>query len=129
MRTELVYFDSEYQSRKGFLRGLAALCFLIIFSFLWYEMIQKPIPSGKKAWVAMTIIFVLIASAIGVQLPKDVKTAMVYGALLGLVVYGVSNGMLLLTQCSQSVPWAMAEIGRGVVSTTLTSFLVYKIFF
>lgn len=92
-------------------------------------MIQKPIPSGKKAWVAMTIIFVLIASAIGVQLPKDVKTAMVYGALLGLVVYGVSNGMLLLTQCSQSVPWAMAEIGRGVVSTTLTSFLVYKIFF
>ena len=129
MRIELTVFEDENQTKRGLLRALAAMCFLSVFSFLWYALIRKKLPTENKAWVGALIVFILLGTAIAIQFPTNSRTAVTYGAMLGLLVYGVANGMRLITDCSDTLPWAMAEIARGTVATTLTAFLVYRIFF
>ena len=129
MRIELTVFEDENQVKRGLLRALAAMCFISFFSFLWYALIRKQLPTENKAWVGVMIIFVLLGSAIAVQFPTDARTAIVYGFMLGLLVYGVSTGTRLLTDKNETLLWAGAEITRGTFATMMTAFLVYKIFF
>lgn len=129
MRIELTVFEDENQVKRGILRALAAMCFIAFFSFLWYSMIRKQLPIETNAWVGVMIIFILIGAAIAIQFPSNTKSAVSYGFMLGLLVYGVATGTRLLTDKNETLPWAMAEIARGTFATTMTAFLVYKIFF
>lgn len=128
MRVELTIFEDENQTKRGVLRALAAMCFIAVFSFGWYFLIGKSVPESNKSCIGIFIILLLLGSAIAVQFPTNSRTAVTYGALLGLLVYGVANGMLLMSN-GMSVPWALADIGRGMLTTSMTAFLVYKIFF
>jgi 4-amino-4-deoxy-L-arabinose transferase-like glycosyltransferase len=132
MRIELTVFEDENQTKRGLLRALASMCFIAIFSFLWFALIKKQLPKDNKAWIGAIMVFVLLGTAIAIQFPNNSKTAVTYGAILGLLVYGVANGMLLVTSgtCPTLTPvWVATEIARGTVATALTAFLVYRIFF
>ena len=129
MRVELNILEDETQTNRGVLRALGAMCFMALFSFLWYELTRRHIPTGGRAWVGIIMVFILVGSAIAVQFPTDAKSAVGYGALVGLFAYGVGSGMLLINNCNESLSWALADVTRGVVSTALTAFLVYKVFY
>lgn len=128
MRIELTFLEDENQNKRFILRALASMCIISLFSFLWYSMIGKQIPTEKNTWVGIFIIFLLLGSAIAIQLPENSKTSITYGFMLGLLVYGIGNSMLFLSNCS-TLSWSLIEMIRGTISTTLTAFLVYKIFF
>ena len=79
MKANLVFFDTIEESKKGFIRSLAAFTVLMIYDFLYY----------KKINIKLIITWLLLCSAIGVMLPKNTTQAAVLGFLIGTTVYGI----------------------------------------
>jgi uncharacterized membrane protein len=96
MKTELIFFDSLESSKQGTLRGLIAIITLISLDLIWFQIakllkIYTDVHTKKMNYISAFLSWLLICSAISVQLPKTLTEAMTYGMLVGLVVYGVWN--------------------------------------
>lgn len=137
MRSEIVFFDTAYQSKKGFFRGVAALGALLSLSYLWYGVVASDVYSPhidggipkNRPLISTIVLSLLISSAIAVQLPKYAATAILYGALMGLVIYGCMNAGILMVHAKWSPGIALLDTMWGVCSSSAVAFLVYKIFF
>jgi len=94
MKSTIVYFDSITESKYGFLRGLIAfigLIIFIIFLYLFDTFIlnnkHNLSPKNITKIIIFSIIFsLLICSAIGVFITKNIYGAWLYGTLIGFVV-------------------------------------------
>lgn len=134
MRTELVFFDTTYETKRGTLRAITAMGFFIMLWFLWYGITMENFYKDKidrtqntNWWIGSLLTLVVLITAIGVQLPKDAKTALFYGALIGTVVYGFLNGVLLMTNNRWTQTTALIDFSYGIISTTIVAFMVYKL--
>lgn len=120
MRTELVFFDTSHQGRLGTLRGAVALAVML----LWVPIHLQLYPETSSA-LRMLIALFLIISAIGVQLPQNGEQAAVYGALVGLVVFGCS---LTLQGNSGTPMWKDAlYVGSSSGVTALAAYVTYRV--
>ena len=128
MRTELVFFDDTHESANGTLRGFIAACVIVPITALWYGLIRQKIwkPSEDykptaKIIISTALVYLLLVSAIGVQVPNTVSNAAVYGALVGLVVFGCMS--LVSVMVIKGYDWwkVLADTAVGVVSCSLAS--------
>ena len=78
MRVELIFVDTKEQTKRGFLRGFVALA-LAIIPLHWLL---------GGAWWRALIVAVLLSSALAVAHPLTLAVAAMYGALVGLVLFG-----------------------------------------
>ena len=129
MKTQLIFFDNIEESRKGTLRGLVAITVLIILDMLWFKIMDySPIVTKKFNYISAIFTYLLLCSAIGVQQPNSLNEAMVYGALVGFVIYGVFNG----TSYSISKNWtfkiAVLDTIWGMFVMSAAATVVYYIF-
>ena len=81
----IVYFGSLADSKKGLQRTLVAFFVLWAIMFFLYKSKAQNTSIVKLAIASFAIALVLV-SALGVQLPKSLKEAALYGALVGFVV-------------------------------------------
>lgn len=132
MKSDIVFFDSIKNSKRGTLRGAVILPFLLVFSALWYLVIMKDIYNKHIDDVNMTrritgviVISFLIISALGIHNPDTERKAIFFGGLLGLILYGSWNSVLLMT--SQKWPFGLAliDVTWGVISTAVLSWILY----
>lgn len=122
MYSSIVFFDNVHESWKGTKRGFVAFIFIIFFWYLWYKIIMKNFYKPKKHFNTYLLMSsLLLCSAIAVQLPKTGYEAVVYGGLLGLVVYGFSN----FTSKNTSNTKVLVDTVYGMVSTSMVSYLVF----
>jgi len=87
MKTQLIFFDKFENSANGVVRGLIAFISLVIFDIIRFS-ITNNTPNNIYA---MALVYLIICSAIAVQLPKTYAETLVYGLLVGFVVYSVLN--------------------------------------
>jgi uncharacterized membrane protein len=129
MKTQLIFFDNIEESKKGTLRGLVAITVLIILDLIWFKVMDySPIITKKFNYFSAIFTYILLCSAIGVQQPNSVEEAIVYGALLGFVIYGVFNGTSYSLNKNWTVKIAVLDTiwGMCVMSTAAT--VVYYVF-
>jgi len=72
--------------------------------------------------------WLLLASAISVQLPKSFNESIVYGALVGFVVYGIFNlvNYSMLKQWSISI--VLMDTIWGVLNCSFAAGLIYLLY-
>ena len=131
MKTTLIYFDSWEESKKGTLRGLVAIISLILCDLVWFQILDYKKEGGVTKnfnYLSAFLSWLLICSAIGVQLPQKYKEALVYGALVGLVVYGVFNTTNFAINKDWSLKLACLDTLWGMVVCSIASSIVYLIF-
>ena len=129
MKTQLIFFDNIEESKKGTLRGLVAMTSLIILDLIWFQFMDySPIITKKFNYISAFITYGLLCSAIAVQLPNSLEEAMVYGALLGFVIYGVFNGTNYSLNKNWTIKIATLDTLWGMFVMSAASTIVYFIF-
>ena len=88
-KTQLVYFDSLKESEKGLQRSLIIFFIFWAIAFAWFS---KEYAGAKKSLINRTftsaLLALLLASALGVQVPQKSREAILYGFCVGIVVSG-----------------------------------------
>ena len=129
MKTELIFFDSIENSMKGTKRGLIAFISLIIFDYIWFSFssktVYKSITKKPINIYAALLVYLVICSAIGVQLPKSYKEALVYGLLVGFVIYSVFNLTNYAIFNNWSLSTAIIDTIMGMINCGIAASLVY----
>ena len=132
MRTELTIFDTFSNSKVGLYRGFVLFACFIAIILVYFLITKKRLydshidkVSKDRVWIPMFIAGVLIVSAISVNTPTSVKGAILYGSLVGLVVYGITNASMI----SQSKKWgygiAIIDTIAGIVTGCILSLILY----
>lgn len=129
MKTQLIFFDNIEESRKGTLRGLVAITVLIILDMLWFQIMDySPIITKKVNYISAIFTYILLCSAIGVQQPNSVEESIVYGALIGFVIYGVFNGTSYSLNKNWTLKIAILDTLWGMFVMSAAAIVVYYIF-
>jgi hypothetical protein len=104
VKSTIVFFDTQYNSRLGTLRGLISFPILALLFFV----ALRPINNWSKVAGVLLLSFVL-CSAIAVQMPTDYTQASVYGALVGFVSGAMVTGVILtsLPQAPLVLKWSV----------------------
>ena len=138
MKTDLVFFDGLHSSKHGTLRGLIAFILLILISSLWFFLTYNCIYKSSvqnlnftvysaRTILSCIVIYLLICSALGVQLPSSWYNAFVYGSLVGVVVFGVSNLTIFALVGDYSILTATMDTVFATVMCGLISICVYYV--
>ena len=136
MNTNLIFFDTTKNSRIGTLKGLVAIFFIYILSFLWYNIILKNYYSLHtdiqnvnmfQKITGIVIILFLLCSAISVQNPSNRNEAIVYGALVGFSMYGFFNAVNLMISPKWNLKISTIDTIWGILSTSFISWMLYEI--
>jgi len=94
VRSQLVFFDTRYNGLLGTKRGLISFFpLLLIFAAITYK---KNIPIWNKIG-GVSLIALVLCSAIAVQIPTSYRSALIYGSLVGLVIGASIFGLSLAT--------------------------------
>lgn len=133
MKSNIVFFDSMENSKRGTLRGIILFPIFIIMSLIWFFITKNWF--GKyfdktntgKIVISLIVSGILIVSAITVHNPNSVSEVIVYGALVGLVVYGVANSTLLSVHNKWEYIPAIIDTTWGVASTALMAYILYMV--
>ncbi len=131
MKTQLIFFSSWKESKKGTLRGLVAIITLILCDLVWFQILDYKKEGGvtkKFNYISAFLSWLLICSAIGVQLPNKYKESLVYGLLVGLVVYGVFNTTNYAINKDWSLKLTILDTIWGMIVCSIASSVVYLIF-
>ena len=127
MKTELIFFDSLDESIKGTLRGFIAFISLIIFDLIWFSISSKTVYktiTKKPNIVAAIFVYLILCSAIAVQLPKSYNEALVYGLLVGFVTYSVFN-ITSFAIFNWPLSTAIIDTIMGTINCGIASSLIY----
>lgn len=129
MKTKLTFFDNSEEIKQGTLRGLVSISVLIILDLIWFQIMDySPIVTKKFNYISAIITYILLCSAISVQQPNSIEEAIVYGALCGLVIYGVFNGTNYATNKNWTLKIATLDTMWGMFVMSMASIVVYYIF-
>ena len=132
MKTELIFFDSIENSMKGTTRGLIAFISLILFDFIWFSLSSKTVYKSvtkKPNIYAAILVYLIICSAIAVQLPKTFNEALVYGLLVGFVIYSVFNLTSYAIFNNWSLSTAIIDTIAGTINCGIAAVMIYLIYF
>jgi uncharacterized membrane protein len=133
MKSNIVFFDNKENSKRGTLRGVVIFPIFIILTLIWFlttkKLYYKHIDrvNTLRLFIGVVICGILIVSAIGIHTPDTVKNAVIYGSLVGFVIYGVSNSVLLMTSNKWDYSITIIDTIWGILSTSLLSYIMYHI--
>jgi len=118
MQSKLIYFDTKTNSIKGTKRSLLALPIIILTYIAWLYLSQHDI-----SWYRFLLPILLLVSALGVEIPTSRNSSIIYGALVGFVIFGTLSSLY-----SINFGRALAEILVGTGFCALTSLFIFSIY-
>lgn len=132
MKTQLIFFDTIENSMEGTKRGLIAFISLIIFDLIWFSISSKTIYKSSvtkkpiNIYVAI-IVYLVMCSAIAVQLPESFIEALIYGLLVGFVIYSVFNFTSYAIFNNWPLSVAIIDTIAGTINCGIAASLIYLI--
>ena len=134
MKSSIVFFDNLENSKRGTLRGMVIFPIFILITLVWFFFTKKPLydkhidtVSKDRLWVALFVSGLLIVSAIGVHTPDTLQKAVVFSGLVGFVVYGITNSVMLAVTKKWNYSISFIDILWGIFSTSLLGYILYII--
>jgi uncharacterized membrane protein len=132
MKSSIVFFDNLENSKRGTLRGMVIFPIFILITLVWFFFTKKPLydkhidtVSKDRLWVALFVSGLLIVSAIGVHTPDTLQKAVVFSGLVGFVVYGITNSVMLAVTKKWNYSISFIDILWGIFSTSLLGYILY----
>ena len=130
MKTELVIYDTPENSKNGMKKIFVALSSIFLLDMVWFSLsknMYKNVVQDKVRRPGAFVAWFLMACALSVQNPKSMKEAITYGALVGLVIYGVFNGTTYAINKDWSLNISLSDTLWGITNCTITSAILFKV--
>ena len=134
MKSSIVFFDNLENSKRGTLRGMVIFPIFILITLVWFFFTKKPLydkhndtVSKDRLWVALCVSALLTVSAIGVHTPDTLQKAVVFSGLVGFVVYGITNSVMLAVSKKWNYSISFIDILWGIFSTSLLGYILYNV--
>jgi uncharacterized membrane protein len=128
--------DTVKNSYWGTVRAMVAFIYLLTSCIIWYRFIihkrfEKKLDRSVQGWkrsIAAIIALSLVSSALAVQMPRNAKESAIYSGLVGLVIWGFHN--LLLISESKTWSWGMGVLDTlfGTIACLATGLILYATF-
>ena len=132
MKSQIIFFDTVENSKRGTARGAVILPFLLIFSAIWYLVIMKKFYMNHiddtnifRKILSVCIIAFMLISALGVHNPDSFIKAIVYGGLLGFVIYSCWNSVIYMVHTNWTIWISIIDIIWGTISTSILGGILY----
>ena len=132
MKSSIVFFDNLENSKRGTLRGMVIFPIFILITLVWFFFTKKPLydkhidtVSKDRLWVALCVSALLTVSAIGVHTPDTLQKAVIFSGLVGFVVYGITNSVMLAVTKKWNYSISFIDILWGIFSTSLLGYILY----
>ena len=132
MKSSIVFFDNLENSKRGTLRGMVIFPIFILITLVWFFFTKKPLydkhidtVSKDRLWVALCMSALLTVSAIGVHTPDTLQKAVIFSGLVGFVVYGITNSVMLAVTKKWNYSISFIDILWGIFSTSLLGYILY----
>ena len=114
MQTRLTFFGTSYDSAQGTIRGIIAWLVLILLNL-------KTVFKRPRSLIPLF----LLCCALGVQTsPASIGEAIMYGGLVGVVVYGAISTSCQHPQ-TRTLPDVVTPVMWGAATCALTSAVLY----
>ena len=133
--TKLIFFDTFENSKKGIIRGLIAFISLIIFDIIWFSLSSKyttiynSVKSNniltKRNIIPIFLVYLIMCSAIAVQIPNSFKEALVYGLLVGFVIYSVFNLTSYVLFPNWKLQTCIIDTIAGTINCGIAASMIY----
>jgi uncharacterized membrane protein len=133
MRTQLTFFGTEGDRWRCLARAAVAFATLVSLDLTWFAasrpLYESVVTKKPVNYVAAIVVWALLGSAIGMQeRPADPLEAGVYGALVGLVVYGVYNATNYAIMSDWPLHVALIDTTWGCIVCASAALVVYAVF-
>ena len=104
-----------------------------ILSYLWYTVIMIDFYSKYRDTdttiynkiIGSIVVLFILGSAIATQVLNNGLKAIIYGALVGFVLYGFCNGVYLTISKKWDINIFMVDTSWGIIMSSFISYLVY----
>lgn len=130
MRTNLIFFDTEEESKKGFIRWLIVFIIMLFLYFGWFYISKKyvkyPITKSPNVY-SIILVCILLSSALAVQNNPTYKESLVYSMLVGLVVAGVYNFTNYSMLNEYSLKTSIIDTLRIILSCIISNSILWLI--
>ena len=130
MKTRLIFFDSFENSKDGFIRGFIVFISLIFFYLIWFKIVDySSVINRKKINIySAIIIWVLLSSALAVQIPSNYKEALTYSALVGLSIFGVFNTVNYTINKNWPIKIAILDTLWGIINCSIAGSILWVLY-
>ena len=127
-----VFYDSKENIKKGILRMIIILPIFLILNLCWNlftrKLYKKHIDKVSNFRLITSVFIIgILFSFIGIHVPLTKEQSILYGAVIGLVIYGIVNMSLLATSIKWNVNICIIDIIWGVISTGFLGYILYII--
>lgn len=134
MKSTIIFFDSFENSKIGLLRGLVMFPIYILLTLIWFyftkdTIYSKYIDEVTKAQFIIPLLLssILVVSTLSIHVPNNATHAVVYGALAGFVIYGITNLTLLIVSKKWNYTVSVIDTLSGILIFSFLGYVLYKI--
>lgn len=140
MNITLNIFDSKKEVYKTSFYIIITFIILMVMDSIWFSLSYKSVykqsianvtneQNTKINWWYGILAWFFIAIALSVQRPSQISESIVYGLLIGVVIYGTFNATTLAIFNGWSLKTSIYDILWGTLNCMFTSIILYYIFF
>ncbi len=130
MHSKLLLIDNYIANIK---ENILVFILVLTIDYLWYDHIaynlyKERITNRNRNhmfFLGFLISILFLSIAITIHRSTDSKEAMIYGAIVGLVIYGFYNSMNYFYIYNWSVKLSIIDTLYGVISVSVISYLLY----
>lgn len=131
MHSKLLLIDNYLSNIK---ENIFVFILILFVDYLWYDQIacnlyKERISSHNRDhmfFLGFLLSILFLSIAINAHKSTSSKQALIYGAIIGLVLYGVYNSINYFYIDNWSINLSIIDTIYGIISTALVSYIIYN---
>ena len=121
MKSNIIFFDNSYESANGTFRGLIGFISILFL----YKLFNRINPNLFKNDYKIVITALLLCSCLGVFELKNIKSAIVLGALVSFVIFSL---IFIYSDINKTITNGLQFILSGILIGIITNLIIWNVY-
>lgn len=129
MRSDIVLIYNKDDLKSIITKWSIAFILLVLLDYVWFKFMNMyDLKIKNFNYIAAIIAWLLISFAISIHSPITLKDSAIYGAYIGLIIYGVYNSTNYAIMDTWPLKVSLLDTMWGITVCSIVSSLLYLCF-